>query len=304
MTPARLVAVVLWMCGTLLSFSAMAVSIRELSRALTVFEVLTVRCAVGLAIVVAVLLVRPSLWRTLSRRRLGLHLARNGCHLASQSLWTLGLTLLPLATVFALEFTMPAWTALLAVAFLGERMTPSRMGVVVLGFLGVLVIVRPGFENFRPAALIVLLAAFGFGISMAVTKKLTGTESAFAIVFWMNLMQLPMALAVSDPLFVTRIDSSLILPALGTGAAGLSAHYCLSNAFRAGDAIIVMPMDFLRIPLIAGVGWWLYGESVDGFEVVGTGVIIAGIAWNLSAESRALAAPAGSGAGKTSVGRH
>lgn len=286
MMPARLAAVVLWMGGTLLSFSILAVSIRELSESLTVFELQAVRCGVGLAIVLAVGLLRPHLWRGLTRRRLGLHFARNGVHFVAQVLWTVGITLLPLATVFALEFTMPAWVALLAVTFLGERLTPSRIGVVLMGFLGVLVIVRPGFETFRPAALFVLLAAFGFEVTMATTKELTRSQSNFAIVFWMNLMQLPMALVGSDPLFAARIDAGMLLPAIGTGVAGLSSHFCLSNAFRAGDAVVVVPMDFLRIPLIALVGWWLYQETIDVFVFAGAGLIIAGVLWNLVAELR------------------
>jgi drug/metabolite transporter (DMT)-like permease len=276
------------MIGALLSFSVMAVSVRELAGRLTIFEVLALRSGIGLAILLAIGAARPDLMRDLTRRRLGLHVLRNSVHYASQYAWATGLTLLPLAMVFALEFTMPAWTALLAVFFLGERMTPSRIGVVVLGFIGMLIIVRPGLEGFRPAALLVLLAAFGYGITMVTTKQLTSTETTFAIVLWMNLMQLPMTLAGSDPLFVTKIDGTMILPTLGIGIAGLSAHYCLSNAFRAGEAVVVVPLDFMRIPLIALVGWWLYGETVDIYVFLGAGLIIAGVLWNLRAESRPL----------------
>ena len=276
------------MTGTLLSFSAMAVSVRELAGSLTIFEVLALRSGIGLTILLAIGAARPALMRDITRQRIGLHLLRNSVHYASQYAWATSLTLLPLAMVFALEFTMPAWTALLAVLFLHERMTPSRLGVVVLGFIGMLIIVRPGLEGFRPAALLVLLAAFGYGITMVTTKKLTNTEATFAIVFWMNLMQLPMTLLGCDPLFLAKIGSTTILPALGIGIAGLSSHYCLSNAFRAGEAVVVVPLDFLRIPLIALVGWWLYGEMVDIYVFLGAGLIILGVLWNLRAESRPL----------------
>ena len=122
---------------------------------------------------------------------------RNTVHFAAQYLWALALTLLPLAMVFALEFTMPAWTALLAVWLLGERMTPSRIGVVVFGLIGVLVILRPGIATFNPAALLVLLAAFGYAITMVTTKELTMTETTFGIVFWMTLIQFPISLTGS-----------------------------------------------------------------------------------------------------------
>src|SRR3954454_18725068 len=260
MTPAQLVPVVLWMTGTLLSFSVVAVSIRELARVLGILEILVLRSAIGLVILLAIGLTHRDLLRAVSVRHIGLHLARNGVHFASQVAWATSLTLLPLATVFALEFTMPAWTALLAAMFLHERLTQSRIGAVALGFIGVLVIIRPGLESFRPASFLVLAAAFGYAITLTTTKRLTRTETTFGIIFWMNLMQLPMNLAGSDPLFWRELGTAQILPVIGVGVAGLTSHYCLSNAFRAGEASVVVPLDFMRIPLIALVGWWLYGE--------------------------------------------
>src|SRR3954471_5001901 len=150
------------MTGTLLSFCVMAVSIRALSGTLSIVEILTGRAGVGIAIIVIVLAARPELCATIGVRRLRLHLVRNSIHFGAQYLWALSLLLLPLATVFALEFTMPAWTILLAPIFLGERMTASRVGEVVLGLAGVLVILRPGIETFQPAALLVLAAALGY----------------------------------------------------------------------------------------------------------------------------------------------
>jgi drug/metabolite transporter (DMT)-like permease len=274
------------MTGTLLSFSAMAVSIRELSRVLGILEILALRNAIGLVILLALALARPSLLRAVSVRHIWLHLGRNGVHFASQIAWATSLTLLPLATVFALEFTMPAWTALLAAMFLHERMTRSRIGAVVLGFVGVLVIIRPGLASFHPAAFLVLAAAFGYAITLTVTKRLTASDTTFGIVLWMNVMQLPMCLAGSDPHAFLVLGSAELVPMIGLGVAGLSSHYCLSNAFRAGEATLVVPLDFLRIPLIALVGWWLYGESLDIYVFAGAGLIIAGVLWNLRAETR------------------
>jgi drug/metabolite transporter (DMT)-like permease len=285
MTPTQLVPVVLWMTGTLLSFSAMAVAIRELSRALSILEILALRSALGLVVLLAIGIARPALLRGLSTGRIKLHLMRNGVHFAAQLAWASSLLLLPLATVFALEFTMPAWTALLATLFLHERMTPSRIGAVVLGFVGVLVIIRPGLDSFRPAALLVLAAAFGYAIALTTTKRLTATDSTFGILLWMNLMQLPMNLAGSDPLFVLKLGTAQIVPVIGVGFAGLASHYCLTNAFRAGEATLVVPLDFLRIPLIALVGWSLYGEPLDIFVFAGAGLIISGVLWNLRAET-------------------
>src|SRR5437763_9314612 len=197
------------MIGTLLSFSVMAISIRSLAGTLTVIEMLTSRAAVGLAIIACVCGLRPELRKTIGVRHIGLHLLRNSIHFSSQYLWAMSLLLLPLATVFALEFTMPAWTILLAPFFLGEQMTRSRIGAVILGLAGVMVILRPGSETFQPAALLVLAAAFGYGAQNIATKKLTMTESTMTIVFWMNAIQFVLALIFSGPFFVGKFSPDL-----------------------------------------------------------------------------------------------
>ncbi len=274
------------MTGALLSFSTMAVSIRGLAGALSIFEILTVRSVLALVILLGLVVLWPDLRAGLLPRRMGLNLLRNTIHFGSQFSWALSITLLPFATVFALEFSMPVWVALLAVLFLRERLTAGRIGVIVLGLVGVLVILRPGFEAFRPAALLVLAAAFGFASFNVLTKKLTATESTFGIVFWMNAMQLPMGLAGSDPLFFLKLGPHQIPAVLGVGIAGLSAHYCLTNAFRSGDAMLVLPLDFLRLPLIAIVVGMFFGESRDIFVFAGAAIMICGILWTLRSEAR------------------
>lgn len=303
-SPRQLLAVVGWMTGALLSFSVMAIAIRGLSGALTLLEILTIRAALGLAIIGAVMAVKPELRLTVHTRRLPLHILRNAIHFVSQYLWAWSLLLLPLATVFALEFTMPAWTIVLAPIFLAERMTPSRIGAVILGIAGVLVILRPGLESFQPAALLVLIAALGYAVNIVCTKRLTTTESTFAIIFWMNVTQLVMGVAGAGVTFVGKIGLELAPAIIAIGSAGLFAHYCLTNAFRAGDASLVIPLDFMRIPLIAVVGWWLYAEPLDGFVFAGAGLIITGILWNLRAETRPALAPVQISAAKTGGREH
>ena len=274
------------MTGALLAFSLSALSIRGLAGTLNIFEMLGIRTGFGLLVLLAIAASHPELRATLRPRRMRMHIWRNSIHFVGQYTWALAVTLLPLATVFALEFTMPMWVALLAIPLLGERPTPSRIGSIVLGFLGVAVIVRPGLGSFQPAALLVLGAALAFAFSLIATKQLTSNVGTFAIIFWMNLLQFPMAMAGSDPLFVLRLGESTLLPALGMGIAGLASHYCLTNAFRWGDATVVVPIDFMRIPLIALLGWLIYGETVDLFVYIGAGLIICGVLWNLHAESR------------------
>jgi len=283
------------MTGALISFSVSALAVRALAKGgLNIFEILSIRSGTGVLVLLVLIAMRPELRREIAPRYMGFHLARNTTHFAGQYAWALAVTVLPFATVFSLEFTTPAWVALLAALILGERMTKSRLGSVILGFLGVLVIVRPGMASFQPMALVVLFAAFAFAISLIVTKQLTNRVNTFAIIFWMNVIQLPIALtwpvivaAQGGPsLFVFRLGADLIVPTLALGVVGLTSHFCLTQAFRSGDATVVVPLDFLRIPLIALVGWLFYGEALDAFVFGGAGLIICGVLWNLLAESR------------------
>jgi drug/metabolite transporter (DMT)-like permease len=285
-TQQHLGRVVFWMMGALLSFSGLALSVRVLARALNLFELLAVRAGVASLVLLTLALAQPRLRHGLFPRHTSAHIIRSSVHLASQYGWTVAVLQLPLATVFALEFTSPVWICLLAPLFLGERMTINRIATVALGFIGVLVILRPGVEVVHYASLIVLLASVGFAIFNIITKKLTGTEPAFAIVFWMYFLQFPMALAFTNPLFLTHIGWELLPAAIAVGICGLSAHFCLAKAMQNGDASIVMPFDFLRIPLIAVVGWLFYSEPLDVFVFLGAAVIVAGVAWNLRAESK------------------
>jgi drug/metabolite transporter (DMT)-like permease len=276
----------LWMAGAIASYIGAALSVRALAKSLSVFEIMSVRSATGLAFLLVLMAVRPDMRRGLASRRIGLHLVRNSAHFVGQIIWALAITLLPFATVFALEFTAPIWVALLAVIFLGERLTLTRAASIALCLAGVFVILHPGLASFRPVALLALGAAISQALMAIFTKKLTQTETTFAILFWMNLMQLPMNLAGSSPFFITRLDPSMALPLIGIAVTGLSVHLCMAQAFRYGDAIVVVPLDFLRVPLIALIGWTFYGEALDAFVLAGSSLIIAGVIWNLRTEAR------------------
>lgn len=279
-------AVILWMGGALLAFSAIAIAVRALAPTFSVFEILAMRNAAGVLILLGIALVRPDVRLSFPPRRLGLHLARNVLHFASTAGWAFSLTLLPLATVFALEFTTPAWVALLAIPLLGERLHSGRIAALVLGLAGVIIILRPGVETLQPASFLILAVAFAFALVAIMTKHLTRTESTFSILFLMNLMQLPMNLVAVRGAFWERLEMAHFWPVLGICVSGLLSHWCLTNAYRQGDATMVVPLDFLRIPLIAFVGWQLYGEPLDPYVFLGSACIIAGLLFSLRREVR------------------
>jgi drug/metabolite transporter (DMT)-like permease len=284
--------VLAWMLGSIVSFAGVALSVRGLQGAMTVFEMLAIRNIGGMVILAGMWALARSPEQVVVPAKPGLHLLRNSAHFVGQALWVFGVTVLPLATVFAIEFTTPCWVALFAVLFLKERMSLFRALSIALGFLGVLIILRPGMESFRPEALAVVLAAVFFGIQIATTKFLTGSNSTWTIMFWMNLMQLPMNMAANafmgqSPLIIGKLDAALWLPILGIAVTGFLAHYCLTNAFRHGDATLVIPIDFLRVPLIALVGWLFYNETPELAVLLGALVVIGGVVVNLVAEGRA-----------------
>ena len=136
------------MSGALLAFSAMAVSVRVLAATLGVMEILALRAGLGLMVMAILAAVRADLRATINCRHLPLHLLRNTVHVAASYLWARSLLLIPLAMVFALEFTTPLWTLLLAAPFLGERLTASRIGAVVLGLY--VLLIAASFAYFHP----------------------------------------------------------------------------------------------------------------------------------------------------------
>jgi drug/metabolite transporter (DMT)-like permease len=175
---------------------------------------------------------------------------------------------------------MPVWTAILAASFLGERITSWRAAAIVLGIVGVIIIVRPATGEVNPGQLIALAAAVGFGVSMVLVKALTRTESALSVIFWMIVIQ---AVAGFLPtLYVWTWPSGYVwFWVVVIGIVGTFSHYCLASAMRYADATIVVPMDFLRVPLTATVGWLLYAERLDAYTVIGAVLILTGNLLNL-----------------------
>lgn len=274
----------IWMIGTLLSFSAMAVAGRELSTELNTFQILFFRSVVGLLLIGIFLWVRG--WHLIHTQALSTHVLRNLAHFGGQYGWFYGLAFIPLAEVFAIEFTVPVWTAILALFMLGEKMTRARLLAVVLGVIGMLIILRPGLEVVDPAALAVLAGAVCFAITNIKTKKLAHVDHPIAILFYMSLIQLPFAMIPT--LYDWAIPSIESLPwIIVVGVTALSAHYCITRAMQLVDATVVAPMDFMRLPLITLVGFVLYREPIEWIILVGACVMFAGNYINIQAENRA-----------------
>jgi drug/metabolite transporter (DMT)-like permease len=283
--PSNLKAAI-WMAGWLSLMVIVAVGGREATRELNVFQIMGLRSIIGFAMLYP-LVHRAGGFAAMRTLRPAHHVARNLVHYAAQLGWFFALTLIPLGQVVAIEFTMPIWIAILAAIFLGEHITPWKIAAIVLGLIGVVVIVRPSTGAINPGQLIALAAAVGFGISVTLMKSLTRTETTLSIIFWMLLVQT--AAGFVPALYAWQWPSAYAWGWLVVIAfCGTFSHYCMARAMLYADATVVVPMDFLRVPLSAAAGWLLYAERLDIYTVLGAVLILTGNLLNLK-----RAAPAG-----------
>ncbi|MCC8432498.1 DMT family transporter [Reyranella aquatilis] len=268
-----------WMAGWLTAMLVMAIAGRETTRELDVFQIMEMRSVIGLAMLYPLIHLGGG-FAKLGTTRPWQQVGRNVAHYGAQFAWFKALTLIPLAQVISIEFTMPIWTAILAVAFLGERMGLWKNLAVVLGIVGVVMIVRPGTNEIVPGQLIALAAAVGFAISVTMVKSLTRTDSVLTILFWMLVIQ--SVIGLIPALDVWRWPSAYAWAwIVAIAFCGTFSHYCLTRAMLHADATVVVPMDFLRVPLTALAGWLLYNERLDMLTILGAALILSGNLLNL-----------------------
>lgn len=276
----------LWMTGAIVSFTSMAIAGRAVSLDLDTFEIMLYRSLIGVVIVLIVATLAKTR-EQITFRNIPLHLVRNISHFAGQNLWFYSITVIPLAQVFALEFTSPLWVIVLSPLVLGERLTPMRVLAATIGFIGILVVTRPSPETYHIGQVTAALAAIGFAGSAVFTRKLTRSETITCILFYLTIMQSAFGLICAG------IDGDIALPTAQNwpwivliACAGLLAHFCLTTALSMAPATVVMPIDFARLPVIAVVGMALYGEALDVLVFLGAALIFGGNYLNIWSETR------------------
>ena len=280
----------LWMMGAIAAFSSMAVAGRELSVTHDTFEIMFFRSLVGICVVSAILTLTRK-WHQVSTERLGLHGIRNVLHFTGQNLWFYAIGIIPLAQVFALEFTQPIWVILLSPLLLKERLTAMRVTSALIGFAGILIVTRPGAVPLNLGMATAAASAVFFALTTITTKSLTRFASTGCILFWLTVMQAGLGLMAAG------LDGQITWPTAATapflllvGLAGLLAHYCITNALAIAPATVVVPFDFARLPTIAVVGMILYNEPLDHWTLLGALVIFSGIFLNVHSENRSQSA--------------
>lgn len=286
MTTQNIPKAVAYMTGAIASFSAMAITGREVSFELDTFEIMMYRSFIGIAIV----LILGSYFGTLgqiTRRHLGTHLTRNIAHFTGQNLWFYAVTLIPLTQLFALEFTSPLWVLLLSPMVLGERLTRMRVLAAVMGFVGILVITRPWEFGISFGVTTAALSAVAFAWTTLMTKKLTRSETVTCVLFYLTVTQAVFGIICAGYDGDIAVPSMVALPYVVIIAlCGLLAHFCITSALSVAPATVVIPVDFARLPVIAVIGMLAYGEALDILVVAGAILIFVGNYSNILHETR------------------
>lgn len=208
----------------------------------------------------------------LRTRRLHLHLWRGAIGLTAMVCWFTSVAYLPLSEAVALNFTVPLFATLAAAIFLREVVRARRWIATAVGFLGVLIILRPGLIEFTPLMALPIVAAAFMAGSVTIVKSLSGTENPSAIVLYQNLVMAPLSLIPA--LFVWRWPSLEVWGyAIGVGLLATFAHQALTRAYTKADASAIIPFDYTRLPFIAILAYLALGEVADIWTWVGAGVI-------------------------------
>ena len=273
----------LWMTGSLFAYVAVAVSAREVSAELDTASLLFFRAILSLLVVLTCLPFTPGRFQQLRTKRLGLHVARNLALIAASAGWFYAIATIPLAEVFIFEFTTPFWIALLAPLLIKERLTRARLVSIAIGFVGVLVIVDPSGFTISAGVAAILGAAVGFALTAIATRGLSSTESPVCILTYTYIIQMAIFAIFVVWAGTLVIPSSNIWFALAVlVGSNLIAYYCQIKAFSRADAIVVAPMDYMRLPLIALVGAQFYDEPLSVTLVFGAFFILLGNMINIT----------------------
>lgn len=278
-----------------LLFASMHAAIRHVSSGLHPFEIAFFRNVFALLIVLP-WFVRQGL-APLRTRRLGMHLLRTLFNVIAMLCFFYALAITPLAEVTALNFTAPIFTTVLAALILGEVVRARRWSAVAIGFLGTLVILRPGFADIGLGQILALTASLVWACALLVIKSLSRTESSVTIITYMSLLLLPLSLVPA--LFVWQgptLDQLLWLVLIGLLGGG--AQYLMTESLRQADTGVVMPIDFTKLIWVSVIAYLAFDEIPDLFTWIG-GAIIFGSTFYIAYREQQMerrAAPATAGA--------
>lgn len=261
---------VLLMATSTVIFGCMAVCIRLASSQLHPFEIAFFRNFFGFVFILPMLVRHgPVLLRT---SKLPLYLLRCLIGIVSMLAGFWAIVNLPLAQAIALSYSTPLFVTIGAVLVLGEVVRARRWTAVLVGFLGVVLIVRPGSEDFTAGSLVALMAAVASASVAISIKFLSRTEHPDAIVLYTTMLWVPMSLVPALFVWETPVGITWLWIVLA-GLLGTTAHMCWTRALKLGEASMLTPISFLQILVVAVFGYFLFGEALDRWTVLGAAII-------------------------------
>lgn len=203
-----------------------------------------------------------------------LYAVRVGISFFSMSAWFYALAMIPMGEVTAIGFLTPLFGTIGAILFLGEKVRARRMTALAIGFIGAMIVLRPGHAPLGLGQLCALISALASGFMGILLKQLSSQDDPDKIVFLTTALLTPLSLVPA--LFVWKWPGVDILPALAVIAVtGVIGHACLMRGYRAADASLVMSLEFARLPFVVVIGYLMFGELIDRWTWIGGGVIFA-----------------------------
>ena len=272
MPASKFIISAIWAVLAALAFSVMMTSIRSMEGRFDAFEIVFFRALIGVFMVIP--LIARSGFQAVRTERMPMHLVRTLFALFAMATLYYALVEIPVAEAISLTFLIPLFTTIAAATVLRERVGAERWIATLVGFLGAIVIIRPGLGEISISVLLVVLSSALYAGAWSSVKILTRTESAAVTVFWMNVLMVPLTAIPSYFLWVTPGWQD-VLPILTMAVSGWAAHFCQAQAFKFSDTSAVMPFDFLRLPFGVAFGYILFAELIDAWTWAGAIIIFA-----------------------------
>ncbi len=275
-----------------LFFSMNDVSIKFMSGGYALHQIVLIRSFLGLGILLAVLLPLEGNWQLLKTKRLGLHLIRGMCVVTANMTFFVALAVLPLADAIAVFFVSPLLITAFSVLFLGEKAGIHRWSAVGVGLVGVLVMLRPGSENFNITMMLPLLSATAYAMLHVLTRKIGVTESAVTMTFYIQISFIVVCLIIGlalghgrwegqGPEIMHFLLRAWYFPPMSDwwlfGLIGIASGfggYFISQGYRLAEASVVAPLEYIAMPISVFAGLLIFGEWPDPIAWVGITLII------------------------------
>lgn len=254
-----------------LFFTVEMMGVRILSEELSVPQLAFVRTATQAVLMTGLVLVLGR--RIVATRRIAVHGARALSSTSGMVLFYFAFALLPVAIATTLTFMQASFMTLLAALFLGEVVGWRRIGAVALGFVGVLIVMRPGFGGFDPAMLIALAGAAVSAALLVITRSLSLTEPRLTIMFYSSVLGLAM-IALPALLMWQPVSRDHLLALVLISLSGVVGQFLMVGAFTLAEASVLAPVDYVRLLFAVIAGYLLFSEIPDAWTIVGSVVIL------------------------------